>query len=264
MFYFGCLICCHGIVVMRLSEEKRAQLLESTRNAATVLVEDIGYLRAIVNKDFQCPIELRRVSHIVRRLLNDRSLSSIAAPRIGKIWLQAPDNNPIYRADRNDPFPFFLSGGASIFGVYIRWAMTERGKEPRRLEGADPSATIDLSFNGFCGQRVLCLNGNWVSRIAVVKYVANKCSAVHSQAPFTEIDRTLSQMRSAVSISLSNGLTQLAFNPDAIENTNPEFEYSTGRIDTVLIELLCAMHFLVHSPEVIRLEKVIRQEAASR
>jgi hypothetical protein len=249
---------------MGLSEEKRAQLLESTRNAATVLVEDVGCLREIVSKDFQCPIELRRVSFIVRRLLVDRDLSTIAAPRIGKIWLEAPGNNPIYRAGTSDPYLFFLSGGASIFGVFIKWGMTDRGTKPRTLKDADPSATTKLSFDGFCGQRVLCLNGQWVSRIAVVKYVANKCSAVHSQSPATEVDKTLSRLRSAATISLTEGVAQIAFNLRAIENEGAEFEYSKERIDAVLVELLATMHFLVNSPDVIRLEKIIQKAAAPR
>jgi len=82
---------------MALSPANRQKLLETTREPAIALAEDVAHLRQFAGKMDPTASELRRLSSILRRLLVERDLGAVAAPRIGKILLNAPDNKPFYK-----------------------------------------------------------------------------------------------------------------------------------------------------------------------
>jgi len=104
--------------------DKDSRLME-TREAAFAFLDDYEHMAAIVSQVDPKKSDLKRASAIVRRLLVDGDLSRISAPRIGRIKLEAPDNNAFYKSARKTPFLVFTSGGASIFGVYQRAGMPE-------------------------------------------------------------------------------------------------------------------------------------------
>ena len=200
------------------------------------------------------------MSAILRRLLVERDLSLVATPRIGKIVLRAPDNNPIYRSDRASPLAFFASGGAVTFGVWIRAAIVNRGASLATLPDFNPEGFIELSLDGFLSQRVLCLNGNWVSRRAVVKYMANTASGVHSGTATTEEEKLISRMRAAATFSGQGEVMGFSFDPRPVENPTRPFSPRPGAVDAVLVEILCAAHFLLESASVTSLDNAIRSE----
>jgi len=144
---------------MAMSPEVREQLLTATRSASQAFVEDINYFRSILQRNDLSASDIRRVSNELRRILIDNGgdLEKIAPPRIGKIVLRAPHNSPYYRwADKN-PFQFFASGGATIFGVTFRAISVSKGARTINSSKYPPDQTDDISTDQFLSQRVLCL-----------------------------------------------------------------------------------------------------------
>lgn len=66
-----------------LPEQSQARL-EATMETAAALLEDIGYLREIVDKPDISRADIRRISAMLRRVLVEGDLLNIAGPRLGK------------------------------------------------------------------------------------------------------------------------------------------------------------------------------------
>jgi hypothetical protein len=241
---------------MALSPENKKKLFEATRESAIALAEDVAHLRLYAGKKNPTPGELRRLSSILRRLLVERDLSTVAAPRIGTLRLNAPDNNPFYKA--NDDYVFFASGGAEAFERAYRGLGISKGTRSRTRE-APPDRMVALSLDGFLTQRVLCLTGQWVSRNSVIKYVANVTSGVHSKTPTKEDEKLLSRIRCVVTFA-PTPTPLISVNYGAIIEETAEFVYSPDKLDPVLLELLATIQFVVSSPDVHALEAAIAAE----
>jgi len=248
--------------MVALTEEQKRALLVSTRESAAALLEDIAYMREVVARVDPSAGELRRMSGVLRRLLIDRDITKIAAPRIARFHFLAPDNAPYYKFGDKHPPTFFGSGGASAFDMILRafWMVPTvlDDKEAFELAKHHPEATVELRLDGFLSQNVLCFLGIWISRAQVIKYVANKASGVHSDAPADGIEVALSRLRRVVTYSRKTGMH---FHMDrANVASEPAFRYAPDAIDPALWELLCTMHFILKSEGTAKLEAAIRAE----
>jgi hypothetical protein len=78
--------------------------------------------------------------------------------------------------DRKTPFQFFGSGSGKdfeVFGGFIRALGVRDGMHPINYGDFEPHKLVSVSHEGFLSNKVLCLNGRWISRRSVIKYVAN-------------------------------------------------------------------------------------------
>lgn len=240
-------------------EQAIGQRLKETQEAAAALFEDLAYLRALLDTDYPEKADIRRSSVVLRRILVDGDLSMVAAPRIGRFYLQAPDNKPLYVSSRKEPFPFLFSGGnVPIFGVYLRCGMVERAGNARSLpKEFHPDRLVDLRIGSFCKQNVLSFEGQWVSRSDVIKYIAHIGFGVHSGMRKTDSDHLINRIRYAVTLSVVDDTTTISFNPDVFDKIDLPIKYDPMAIDPVLLELLVTAHMLVNSPDIVRLEAEI-------
>jgi hypothetical protein len=247
-----------------LTPERREQLLSATREAAAAFVEDMRHIRETVNKTNPDRAELRRLSNVLRRLLIDNGgdLRAIAAPRIGRITLLSPDNKPFVKTARKRPNEFFASAGVAAFGVYFRAAHCEKAASAEPIEDFDPERTVDLPLDNFLSQEVLCLQGKWITRRDALKYIAHVASGVHSGIPKEEIEKTIARIRMSATYSAIPGAANFTFKLDALYPAEPSFRYAPDAVDPVLIEVLAAAHFVEISPNIRRLEDVVRKELA--
>ena len=236
------------------------QRLKETREAAAAVMEDLAYFRSLLVTEKPEKADLRRSSAVLRRLLIDGDLGKVAAPRIGRIHLQAPDNKPVYVSSRKEPLPFFMSGGASIFGVWLRCGIAERPGYTRPLPGFNADRLTELRLNSFCKQNVLCFEGNWISRADVIKYVAHVSAGVHSGAPKSDIEKLIDRLRHTVKVSLNGDTTRIWFNEDVFDKVELPIQYDPKTIDSALFELLSTIHFLVNSPDIVCLDAEIARE----
>lgn len=254
---------------MRMSEDHRKERLALTREAAAALLEDLQHIREVLARADPSRAELRRLSVTLRRILVERDLSKVAAPRIGRIKLKAPDNKPVVKSNTKRPILFFGSGGVEAFGVTVRCSILERGAKARPLPDFHPGHTVDLRLDGFLSQPVLCFQGEMVSRARTIEYMANVASGAHSGSPKTAISdkqsvyKTLSRIRFVSSYSVKDGVTTIAMDISAATGDDPPFKYTPDSIDPVLLELLAAAHYLMISEDTAKLEQVILEELKS-
>jgi hypothetical protein len=264
------------------SAEQREKLRESTRGAAAAFLEDMEYLREVTARIETSRGELRRLSSVLRRLLIDGAgdIPSIAAPRIGRVKLQAPDNKPFYDAQKRLWYPFFASRGAKIFGVrFEAIAFANAGKaDPLRFETQaaeatafakdyDPDRRIELRIDNFLAQPVLCYFRKWITRKATIKYIANVASGVHSGEAATEEEKLIERVRQACSYNIRNGKVEVHVLPElGLDSANieiapdKEINFTAAEIDPVLVEVLAAAQLLTISPDVSKLEEIVRIE----
>ena len=249
--------------MVTLSAEQQAKMLASSRESAAALIEDLVHLREIVNRVDPIRGELRRVSAVMRRLLVERDLAIVAHPRVGRFNFCAPDNNPILAANDKQPYLFFLSGGAQISGFRFRVISVGGESSHRPFDDFNPDRTVEMRLDGFLAQPVLCLQGTWVSRRDAIKYVANFNSGVHSKSPQTDEEKIMKKIQLCLEISASNNGVSVTYNPNQIPNplgADQPLGYSPESIDPLLIELLAAIHFLLISPDLRKLEAIIKSE----
>jgi hypothetical protein len=262
---------------MSLSTEQKAKMRAATAGAAAALVEDIDHIRAVLNRHDTSKAELRRLSAVIRRLVVDGDLPAVAGPRLGKLTIKAPDRRPFYDLEKRARIMFFASGGAPVFGVDMNGAvMLNMGQgiaDPERaieelMAPVNNAAgfMVDLRIDGFQSQRVLCYAGNWVSRKTAIKYIANFTSGVHSQNPVSDDDRLCAAIRAGCSYRMAEngevkldvrlGSSQAPFTGGA--PAEPVFD--PNMIDPLLMEVLAAGSMLANSPDIIGLERLIRDE----
>lgn len=260
------------IVPLPLSPEQRAQILARTGEAANAFVDDMVEIRRVLVAEGASIAEVRRLSAILRRLLVDRDLGIIATPRIGRVTLLAPDNNPIYAHEKSNPPRLFVSGRVRVLG----WSgvMTVRmfrgAGHPDNIPvgrlnppNFDIARSVPLRLEGFLAQRVICFYGDWISRRAVIKYVANVASGIHSDTPRDREDTILAHLRRSSYIRLGDEGIHVEL-PDVVNDRSqqemPFKPLAPDSIDPVLIELLAAAHFLSVSPDVVELERLVKEE----
>ncbi|MGH6819071.1 MAG: hypothetical protein ACREC1_09910 [Methylovirgula sp.] len=265
-----------------LTNEQKAKLIDETRTTAIALVEDLKYLREVISRIETSRGELRRLSAVLRRILVEEDLLKVAAPRLGRITLLAPDNNPFYKAANKVFFLFFASGGANVFGVGIEFLVMmnagpagpdpeRKARETARLLNDVTHARIDLRPDKFLSQRVLCYRGQWVSRREVIKHIANVASGVHSQTAMEAGEKFLEAVRAACSYSIQDQEAQVHLLPElgidsapikfGLDPGTPPLNFSVAALDPLLVEVLATANFLIKSPDIARLEAVIQEEA---
>jgi hypothetical protein len=253
---------------MPISPENRTRLLLATREAASTFVEDMGYIRATLAEAGKItPGELRRLSAVLRRLVIDSDLRSIAPPRIGRLSLLVPDNDTIYRAARKRAIGTFQSGGLHIFNNEMRAIAIDRMGNFMLDPTFDKTKTMAVSLDGFLNQKVLAQNDEWATRAQVIKYIANSVPGVHSTSakynPSPEsYEILLSRIRKSLKFTKEGDTgIKITVDPVAFAGAHSfDFKWMPDSIDGVLIELLCSAHFLAISPDIHSLELEIHKE----
>lgn len=246
-----------------MTPEIRAQLLHETKGSAAALIEDMQHIREVLARSDPLKGEVRRLSAILRRLLVERDIGLIAAPRVGRIRLRVPDNSLYYKAESERPYAFFGSAGVEAFGARYRAVAIYRGAvrdEFRRFSTFNPDATALVRIDGFLSQKVLCLEENWCSREDVIKYLAHVASGVHSGTAKEPKAVLLERIRRVATYSRQGGIPNVNFNLGAFKPGDLGIAYDPDSLDVVLYELLAAAHYLADSEELSHLETLIVNE----
>ncbi|MBW9076960.1 hypothetical protein JNB84_03265 [Rhizobium pusense] len=240
----------------RLDDEQRQQLKTASADAAAALVEDLEYMRQLI-AGTPNPADIRRLSALLRRILVERDLELIAAPRVGRIKIPALDLKPIHKADVAKPFILVCGAIGKLYGVeYGSFCLSEGNFNSDNI-GFDPSSLISLKLDSFLKQRVLSFQGSWVTRSDVIKYVANVAQGVHSGSPRTDEDRTVARIRSGLAVSLVDGQPKLTINQAIFSDTDVAIRLDKSHVDCALLVVFGTAYNLVESAEVQNLEKAI-------
>lgn len=254
-----------------MTDAEKLAMKEATQDAASVLIDDLQYIRALVEQEQPDAGDIRRLSAQLRRIIVEGDLRKIAAPRTGKIEIQAPDLRAIYRANDDKPFAFVAADEFSTHGLQLGTLTMEHGSGARTIPGYQPGARVPLRTEVFQNQRVLCLNGNWVSRGDIIKYVANVAHGVHSGEPKESAHLLVRQIRHAMTIEMINASPGPGIPPLDMPKINfdhqpvfspedPPLQPNPKNLDVALIHLLSTAQLIVLSPDVILLEKAIAED----
>lgn len=242
-----------------LTEAQRETMAAATHGAALVLLDDLKHIRRIVGLQEPDPGDLRRLSNLLRRILVEGDLRKIATPRMGKIGIVAPDLRALYYANDERPFHFVAADSFNIHGYIFSAVIMEAGPRERALPNFRPDDRATLSIEPFQNQKVLCFEGQWVTRADLIKYVANVAHGTHSGTPKNEVARRIRLIRSAlrVQINSDDGVPEIGFNWNALVTDDGPIQFRPDVIDLALLSLISTAQFLTTSPDVFELERII-------
>lgn len=249
-----------------MNAPKEALLLE-TKEAAIALNEDFAVLNDVAKRVETRPVDLRHTSVVLRRWLVENQLMRVASPRIGRLHISAIDNNPIYRAARSGKIVSFVSGGASVHGVILAAGMMSKSGKPPEISGYHPDVLEKFKLNTFLKQRVIYSDGEWFTRMQVIKFVAHADHGAHGHGAKEEWEKRLAKFRQEVSISLVDGpggkrMPSVVWGAGQSADQANLAKYDPSRINGVLIEVIATIHFLTTSTEVLELMRNIDAEMA--
>lgn len=263
---------------MGSSRKDRLQLMADTKQAAAAFLEDISHVRSIFTTPKPEPGLIRLSSNILRRLLVNRDLDNIAAPRIGKYHLAAPDNDAHTGSRAGFDVILYQSGSPLLSTLQdCRIDFEKKDATVGTLGLVMPWNSLPVLRNakkvrldGFLSQRVICFRNQWACRREVIKFAAICASGVHSEVPTSTVDKMLNHARFALRYTNKKGEPSVELDVDVIGNPHhpppapiSAFTYDQNRIDLVHVELLAAAYYLCASPDIETLQKFIQEELAA-
>jgi hypothetical protein len=268
--------------VPSLSAEKRMDLVQATKGAAAAFLEDMQYLREVSVRIQTSRGELRRLSAVLRRLVVENEIARIASPRIGRINFHATDLKPFYSLFKNTNILFFSGSSAYVFGVDVMpFLMVNLGQVPigsspedyirQRIGSFDKLnrfSTTSLRAGNFVAQKVICYSRQWVSRGAIITYVANFMSGVHSGTPIQHEELLMERIRGACIYGIEGGDLRIHVLPELGRDSAPltlassrgKLDFDAASLDPLLVEVLATARLLVESPDIATLEGVLSAE----
>jgi hypothetical protein len=242
------------------SEEKKLEMRVATNEAAHALSDDIKHLRDVLSKDEISPGDIRRMSNQLRRILVESDLKKVAAPRIGRIVISAPQLKAFHQANEKTPFTLFSGGRLTFQQMYFEDILIA----PRKIEiySKNKYEKVDLTIDQFCAQRVVCFHGVWVTRQDIIKYIANTAHGVHSGDPARDpAYKLIDNLKSHAGIVFENGVPVPEFNIDPAGAKPTHWRFDKDRIDFAMIQLMSTAQYLISSEMIVELERIIDSEA---
>lgn len=263
---------------MGMSYKIRQELLHDTKQMAAAFLEDMNHIRRVVKSQEPQPAEVRLLSNVLRRLIVNREVQDVAAPRLGKIHIMAPNNEQHLAVKAGRSMVLYQTGGPVLspqiqnFKIQFRKANAKTGTLEIDLPWGNlpwySGGTRPTRVDGFLAQRVICFRDQWATRKDTIKFAAICASGVHSETPEAHIDKVLSRARYGLRFTRKGAQPAVELDMDAIGNpltplsdlTPLPFSYDPDRLDLVMVELLAAAYYLSISDDIPKLETIIRAE----
>lgn len=152
---------------------------------ARMVAEDLDYLTKDWNQDID-DASLRRSSPVLRSLLSDGMLAKIARAANKDIRIMAPILSKALTEEELNKTIFFQAGGAKYNGTEIQSFSINQGAKTleehkaaydREKNVIGKSQPIKLGL--FLQQTSFIIEGIFINRDEVIKYVANKLGGTH-------------------------------------------------------------------------------------
>lgn len=241
--------------------------MDQTREAAIAVSEDFYVLHDTFTKSETRAANLRNTSAILRRWLVENQLARVASPRVGRIHVEANNNDPIYRECHAGRILSFVSGGAEIHGSSFTGLMMPNDSNRPVLNDYHPEKLERFKLSAFSKQKVLYSNEQWFSRQQIIKFIANADHGVHGHGAREEWEKRLAEFRDELLFALDvdsegNLMPSIIRKDGKYKGDKSLLKYSPTTVNGLLFELLSTVHFLVKSSDVINLMEVIKLEIA--
>lgn len=227
---------------------------DATYHVAKALADDIQHIRELLEHPHPTPGDIRRLSGWLRRILVEGDLNKAAAPRVGRIHIDAPNLRPYW----NFQWEILLINAADVFGITTSTVMYAKPHLPEIPE--PPLPVVKLNLESFLSQRVICVRGVWATRRDAIKFVANKGQGVHTTDIHASVDKMLMKLRHIIVTHVDGEKTNTTFNLYPTENPEGPFKAGKHDLDGVQMNLVATARALVDSDEVRTLEQTIDAE----
>jgi hypothetical protein len=273
---------------MALTPRQKTAMIAATYDAAKAMIDDLDHIREIIAKPVPTSGDLRRMSNLLRRLLIDSGgdLRKIAPPRLDhRLHLLAPKLDA--SVGQRQPWYFASVGTFGLFGSRqstdivvpdpqsktIAPPVSPPYTQSRRLEytlsgrpippsESNIEKTVSLPLDRFLTQPVLYYAKKWIGRADVIKFIANIASGVHSGTPKEDIVyENLHQIRQIFALLIEDGKVTLRIHhPFNLLDGEKPIDVDQFGLDYALLQIMSAARYLVLSPDVLVLEKIIASE----
>jgi hypothetical protein len=228
----------------------------ATRDAAAAFLEDFDHMRSAFARESVTRPEARAFSGILRRLLLDNDLITIANPRTGRVLIEASDFSAAYIGTAtNKKVVAFYGLDTKLHGMPIH---TIVGGEtmPNYIEKKG-----QFPVDRFVGQKTIYFEQTWVTRRDMIRYVANQKSGVHSDNErrlLPELRGILAKLETAMTVSIEDGLPTVKFLKAPSET--PSSTYRRDTLNPVLLSIISTANSLISAPNVVALADYVRAE----
>lgn len=242
-------------------KKSKEQLRADTRDAARVLIEDIAFIRTELDESNPRAGHARRISAILRRLLVNGELNSIASPRVGRLMIRGPWWPVLLEQISGKPFVFLVLVHALIYHCQLSFLMIA-GPEYDRTKFDPTQHQYDMSIDRFLGEPCVFWDKNMFSRKDMIDFTANVGSGVHTgEASRKPVYEDLQRIRYLFTMHRDEGdVVNAMFNPAWINRGAPDFLRDLPFIDLPALCTLATAYQLSQSPMILELEKMIRAE----
>ena len=234
--------------------------MEVNKELDIVTYEDFHILKAMWQKEGLTNAEIRNTGTILRSFLIYNTLQQVANPRKYKLEIEGPNNKPIEKANKKGRIEFFQSGGVEVLGIYLAAFIINKGAKAICLDNYNPDQREPLKLSSFLKQSVFFINNEVVTRQQVIAYVANKSGNAHFDKKREGVDKTIDLIRSAVSMSIIEGVPSFGFDMKFLNAPNSEFNINPDEIDPIFVEIAATARFITESPAILGLMDNIKKE----
>ena len=203
----------------------------------------------------------------LRRILIDREILAVAAPRIGKIHFRVPDDQDVLAQESSWRF---ISGhtarfrGALGFKPFFFNGHRDQGVPSGQVDFISSAEYTtparDVRLEVFCSDRIMRVDGEYITRDDVLKFVCYHGYGVHFSGKKLPIFDAIKKVRYCVTIQDDRAVGEHVSTGMILAGIDAPRPKARNFLDIPLIHLLSTAYFLVTSTDVLALEEVIRLE----
>lgn len=245
-------------------------IYKTDHNRDRVFLGDLSNLARLKDLIRPSQDEIRLYASIVRRLLLDGLLPSVAGTRKMPLNFIAPDVKPLLSAARGDSNAFFIVGGIDLFGLKNVEGIMIGGTGYSIQPDGTGLNRIPVKLDGFLSQTTGYVNKKTITRRDVISYISNKAGGVHydmkpTNALPAEKLATIGQLRSRLGLGINQDKVTLHVCLDMldgkfVEEQSRDFRYEPAYIDAIFLEFLSTAHFILESPDVKALQVAVMHD----
>lgn len=246
---------------MALSEDEQREFRAATTVMAHALLDDLEHIQEVILRPRPTQGDMRRLSVQLRRILVEGELRQVASPRIGKVEFLAPDTKPYQKI----AWQLFSAGDVELLGIgmgHLKMAYDHPSNWKIGVDAGD----VFLNQESFMRQKIVCYDGNWVTRTNLIKYVAIVLGGAHTKDASTDeayalIDKVSRRFLYEVVKENGEDVGRLTIIQDGGPPYHPDFDKMRRRAVSIPhMQMIATAQYLLKSPDVIRLTKYILAE----
>lgn len=247
---------------MALSEDQKREMIRETHEAALVLVDDLQHIRAVLDKKIPTTGDIRRLSAQLRRILIDREITAIAAPRMGQVKFRVPDFSPVVEANEENPWIFVSAPLPKIFTAQLSSASWQGPRAYFPSNSFLKGETTDLRLDNFMSDKVVWYERNWFTRQQMLLYVAYYGQGVHFKGKPDAGLEALRHIRRIMTLSYDAKRKAVEIDINTPDRPiHPEAKIRAKRgLELPYLHMLATARYLTSSPDVLALEAIIAEE----